>query len=160
SRRSRRLRRSTTRRCARRRCGRVGTELASSRMPRRAAVAVLLVLSLGTGVALAGKGKTKGEKEKRDKARELEAMAELAEQGGDVDKAIGLLDELRKVCAQKGPPCETKDADLLEQIGWLCLKSKACAPRRPALIEELQKKAPKKKELLHDLKDSLAPGAD
>src|SRR5438128_575939 len=80
------------------------------------------IFVLGAGPSTSGKSASKSAKakSKREKARELESMAELSEQVGDADKTIALLDELRKVCAQKGPPCDTKDQEILEQIGWLC----------------------------------------
>jgi tetratricopeptide (TPR) repeat protein len=94
-------------------------------------------------------------KDKRAQERELTEMAELAESVGQTDKAISILDELRALCRTKGAQCETKDGEILEQLGWLCLKSKACADRRKSLLEEIARAIPSKTGLIHDLKEAL-----
>jgi predicted Zn-dependent protease len=96
-------------------------------------------------------------KDRRTLERELSEMAELAESVGETDKAIAAIDELRELCKKKkGPSCETKDADLLEQLGWLCLKSKACADRRAALLAEIEGTLPSKTDLMRDLKEAIS----
>jgi predicted Zn-dependent protease len=118
----------------------------------------LSILLAGTiAISAIGAAPPPKARSKRDRAREIEAMAELAEKVHEIDRAIELLDALRRVCAERGPPCETADAETLEQIGWLCLQSKTCAARRPALIAEIKARAPALRALIHDLEESLKP---
>lgn len=91
--------------------------------------------------------------------RELLAMSELAESVGEIDNAIGHLDELRKLCRSRDPPCETPDPEILERLSWLCLKSRACVPRREALLAEVRQRLPENRELIRDLGINLS-GAD
>jgi predicted Zn-dependent protease len=123
--------------------------------------ALLFVLASSSATTAGARPKPKGAKDRRSAEAELLGIAELSESMEQHDDAIRTLDELRRLCAPPGPaPCESKDGELLEQIGWLCLKSASCAPRRSALLEEVRRRLPGAKELIADLAGEAGGAAD